>query len=180
MRLPHPFLAALAGLTLSVAASATLEDAGDDDVRFQATGPGGMSIRGEASGLDAKEADGKVTITVPLKDIKTGIGLRDRHLRKYLEVDQYPDAKLAVLRSKLTFPENDKDVRAAANGDFTLHGVTKRLRFSYKALRTGSDYHVQALATIDIRDYDIEVPCYLGVCVDPEVKLKVKFKLRDK
>jgi polyisoprenoid-binding protein YceI len=71
-------------------------------------------------------------------------------------------------------------VKAKGKGDFTLNDVTKKLPFSYKALRTGSDYHVQALATVDIRDFDIEVPCYLGVCVDPKVKLKVKFKLRDK
>lgn len=180
MKFAQPFLTVLAGLTLSVAASATLEDAGDVDVSFLAKGPAGMSIRGQASDLKAKEADGSVKITVPVSDLKTGIGLRDRHLKKDLEVSQYPDATLVVKRSDLTFPENDKDVRARATGDFTLHGVTKQLKFNYKALRTGSDYHVQALATIDIRDYKVEVPCYLGVCVDPEVKLKVKFKLRDK
>jgi polyisoprenoid-binding protein YceI len=171
--------AGLAALTLAFAASARLEDAGDVDVRFLATGPAGMTIKGEAGDLKASETDGTLSISVPLDNLKTGIGLRDRHTRKYLEADKYPKATLVVKRSSLKFPENDKSVTSTGNGDFTLHGVTKPLSFQYRAKRTGNDYHVQGLAKIDIRDYGIEVPCYLGVCVDPEVKLKVKFKLRE-
>lgn len=173
-------LALTAALTVSVAASAALEDAGDVEVRFLATGPAGMKINGDAPDLSAKEKDGKLTITVPVTNLKTGIGLRDKHLRKYLETSQYPNATLEIDREKLTFPENDKTVNGSATGNFTLHGVTKPLKFKYRASRTGSDYHVQGLATIDIRDHKVEVPCYLRVCVDPEVKLKVKLKLRDK
>lgn len=173
-------LAALSALLLlAVPASAKLVAAGDDDVRFLATGPAGMKIHGTAPSLGASEESGKLVIEVPLGNLKTGIGLRDRHLRGYLETKKYPKATLGVERSKLSFPANDKTVEGKATGDFTLHGVTKPLTFAYKALRTGSDYHVQALASVDIRDHDVTVPCYLGVCVDPVVKLKVRFKLRD-
>lgn len=180
MKKSRAALAALAALTVSLAASARFEGAGDVDVRFSVKGPAGMKINGEASDLKASEKNGKIKITVPVGDLKTGIGLRDKHLKKYLETDQYPEATLVVDRSSLSLPENDKTVTAKGKGDFTLHGKSKKLAFSYKALRTGSDYHVQALAQVDIRDFDIEVPCYLGVCVEPDVKLKVKFKLRDK
>ncbi|MFO0565090.1 MAG: YceI family protein [Polyangiaceae bacterium] len=179
MKFGRAVMATWLALSVSMAASAKLEDAGDVDVRFLATGPGGMEIKGEASGLKASETDGQLKIKVPVKDLQTGIGLRDSHLKKYLEVEQYPDATLEIDRSKLTFPENDQSVQSSATGDFTLHGKTKPVKFSYKANRTGSDYHVQALAKIDIRDFDIEVPCYLKVCVDPIVKLKIKFKLRE-
>jgi polyisoprenoid-binding protein YceI len=180
MRVARSALTLLAASTVSLAASATLVDAGDVDVRFLAKGPAGMKINGEGGDLTASEKDGKVKITVPVDNLKTGSGLRDRHLKKYLEAGTYPQATLIVDRSSLKFPENDKTVRSKGKGDFTLHNVTKKLSFEYKALRTGSDYHVQALATVDIRDYGIEVPCYLGVCVDPDIKIKVKFKLRDK
>ena len=139
-----------------------------------------MRIKGEGAGLTCSESGGKLKITVPVNNLKTGIGLRDRHLKRYLKADQHPNATLVVERSKLKLPGNDKEVEASATGDFTLNGETKPVKFSYKAARTGSDYHVQALATIDITDFKIEQPCYLRVCVDKEVKLKVKFKLRDK
>ena len=172
-------LAAAAGVTLSVAASAALVDAGDVDVHFLATAPGGMKINGTGGDLKANEADGKVTLTVPVGNLKTGIGKRDHHTWKALETDKYPNATLVVSRSKLKFPEDGKTTSGKALGDFTLHGVTKPLRFMYHAKRMGTDYQVQALSQIDITDYNIEPPCLLAVCVDKQVKIKVKFKLRD-
>lgn len=174
-------LVALAASVLSVSlvASAKLESAGDADVRALAVGPAGMKINCKSSDLKATEKDGKIVITAALTDIKTGIGLRDKHLRKYLSTDKNPNATLVVEKSKLKIPDDAKTARGSATGQLTLNGVTKPLKFTYKAKRTGSDYHVQALGEIDIREHKVEVPCYLGVCVKPEVKLKVKFKLRD-
>jgi polyisoprenoid-binding protein YceI len=171
---------ALSVLCVSLVASAKLQSVGDADIRALAVGPAGMKINCRSSQLEAEEKDGKLVISAGLTDIKTGIGLRDKHLRDYLETDKYPKAKLTVDKSKLKLPPNDKTTKGEATGQLSLHGVTKPFKFSYKANRTGSDYHVQGLAQIDLRDHDIKVPCYLGVCVQPEVKLKVKFKLRDK
>ena len=168
------------GLAIPMGASAKFESAGDDDVRFLALGPAGMKINGKASDLDATEKGGNIRIKVPVHDLKTGIGLRDKHLKKYIKSGSNKHAVLVVDRSKLKLPDDKKTVSGSATGSLTLAGVTKPLKFSYKAKRTGSDFHVQGRAKVDIRDHDIEVPCYLGVCVDPEVKIKVKFKLRDK
>ncbi|MBX3128317.1 MAG: YceI family protein [Polyangiaceae bacterium] len=169
-----------AALTVSAIASAALVSAGDEDVTFLAEGTAGMKINGKASSLSAREHNGVLRITVPVGDLKTGIGLRDRHLRGYLKTDKNPNATLQIDRAKLKLPADGKELRSSATGQFTIAGVTKPLKFTYKAKRTGSDYHVQALATVDIRDHDIEQPCWLRVCVEPDVKLKVKFKLRDK
>jgi polyisoprenoid-binding protein YceI len=167
-------------LSFSLVASAKLEGVGTPEVRALANGPGGMKIQCDSKDLKAEEKDGKIVLTAALTNIKTGIGLRDKHLRGYLKTDQHPNATLEVDKSKLKLPDDKKTTRGSATGQFTLHGVTKPVKFTYKAKRTGSDYHVQGLSEIDIRDFKIEVPCYLGVCVKPEVKLKVKFKLRDK
>lgn len=168
------------GLAIPLGASAKFESAGDEDVRFLALGPAGMKINGKASDLTASESGGKLKIKVPVDDLKTGIGLRDKHLKKYIKSNTHKTAVLEVDRSKLKLPGDKKTVTGSATGSLTLAGVTKPLKITYKAKRTGSDFHVQGRATVDIRHHDIEVPCYLGVCVDPEIKLKVKFKLRDK
>ncbi len=178
----RPILAATAvavALSFSLAASAKFVGIGDNDVKFLAVGPAGMKINGTGDKLKAKEKDGKITVSVPLSSLETGIGLRDKHLKKYLHAGDHPDAILVVERRKLKEPADKKTIKGSATGDFTLNGKTKPVRFRYKAKRTGSDYHVQGRATIDIRDFDIEVPCYLGVCVKPNVKIAVKFKLRD-
>jgi len=166
-------------LAFTAAASAKLVGIGESSSLFQATGPVGLKINGSASAATASENDGKIVVSISLSDIKTGIGLRDRHTKKYLKVDQYPNTTLVVERSKLTFPADMKAVSGDATGEYTLAGVKKPLSFHYDVNRTGSDYHVTAKAVIDIRRHGIETPCYLGVCVDPNVKIIVALKLRE-
>lgn len=169
----------LAGVTLAWSAQAALSSIGASEVQFRAVGPAGLTIEGKGSKLTASETDGSLTIVVPLSDVQTGIALRDDHLKKALKVGQHPQATLVVPRSQLSFPEDNQEKEGTATGQLTLHGVTKPKKFSYKVKRTGSDYHVQGRFDVDITEHNMEIPCYLGVCVDKEVKVKAKFKLRD-
>lgn len=171
------FLAA--GLTVAAVASAKLKVIDKPKVEFQAVGPAGLKIDGTGSTLSGSEEDGKLKLTAAINNLKTGIGLRDKHLKKAIDADKHPKAVLVVERSDLKMPDDKKTVSGKAAGQFTLHGVTKPLSFNYQAKRTGSDYHVQGNASVDITQFNIEKPCYLGVCVNKDVKIKVAFKLRD-
>src|SRR5688572_9745121 len=147
-------------------AEARLKDAGDLEVSFLAKGPAGMKIPGRADEGGATEEDGKIKLWVKVSSMgKTGIGLRDKHMRGYLTAKDCDDKGKVVLkvdRSKVKVPENDKTVEGTATGELTLNCVTKSQPFKYKAKRTGSDYHVQALFDVDIYEHDVK-PCYLGV-----------------
>ncbi len=171
--------ATFAGLTFALAAQAAFTGAGDTDVRFQAVGPAGLTIDGEGTGLKVSEDGGKLKLSAPLTGLKTGIELRDKHLKNYLHVADHPEATLVVDRSALKLPGDNEVVDSTATGQFTLNGVTQAVPFTYRAKRTGSDYHVQGRTEVNIEKFKIEKPCYLGVCVDPNVKVKVKLKLRD-
>lgn len=166
-------------LSYTLVATARLASIGESTSRFQAVGPAGLKINGSASQVSVAETDGRLTASVSLRDIKTGIGLRDRHTKKYLKVDAHPTTTLTIERAKLTFPADQKSAAGNATGDYILAGVRKPLAFQYDVKRTGSDYHVTARAVVDIRQHGIETPCYLGVCVDPNVKIIVSFKLRE-
>lgn len=173
-------LATLTALgSVALVASARLNSIGAAEVGFLAVGPAGLKINGHSDKLSASEKDGKLSVVAPLTHLKTGISLRDGHLRHYLDTEKYSNATLSVERSKLETPADNQVAQGSAVGRFTMHGVTKPVKFRYRAKRTGSDYHVQGLTQIDIRDFGVEVPCYLGVCVHPDVKIKVKFKLRE-
>jgi polyisoprenoid-binding protein YceI len=165
--------------TFSLLASADIKSNGPASVKFLAVGPAGLAINGTSSDLTASEKDGTLTIKAKLTNLKTGIGLRDKHLKGYLETEKYPEATLTVQRSALTVPGHNQTAERKSSGKLTLHGVTKPLKFDYQAKRSSSDYLVQGRTQIDIRDFGIEVPCYLGVCVKPDVKISVKFKLRE-
>jgi len=166
-------------LSCAAFAHAALTGIGDSSTGFLAKGPGGLKIDGTGSGAKASEAGGILTITAPVNKLKTGMSLRDDHLKKAINADKHPNATLAVPRTSLQFPEDGKAVTSSATGKFTLNGVTKDLKFDYKVTRTGSDYHVQGHSKLDITNFNIEKPCYLGVCVEKDVEIKVKLKLRE-
>lgn len=170
----------LCSTSFAAVAHAGLSGVGKSSVQFEAVGPGGLKIEGTGPTVKAVEKGGVLEVEAPLNSLKTGIELRDEHLKKALNASKHPKAKLSVKRSALKFPADKKSLQGSAKGKFTLNGTTKPMSFNYKVERTGSDYHVQGLATVDITKFNIEVPCYLGVCVDKDVKVKVKFKLRDK
>lgn len=171
----------LAGLSLAFAAHAGFSSAGDVEVKFQAKGPAGLKIDGDGASLSVSEKDGNIEFVASLEGLKTGIDMRDDHLKKALEVDKgHKQAKLVVARSSIKLPEDNKEVEGKTTAKFFLHGKEKSVPVDYKVKRTGSDYHVQGRTEINIEEFGIEKPCYLGVCVDPNVKIKTKIKLRDK
>ena len=185
---------AVSAMTYAVVASAKYKFAGDQGVQFLAHGPAGMKINGSSPDLKSEESEGKLVFKASLMNLNTNepTGLRDKELRKYLEVDKkvdnadpknpkhdFKNATLIVDSSAIKLPEDGKTSEGNATGKFTLHGVTKDLPFSYKVKRTGSDLHARASFKINIESHGVKKPCLVEVCVKPDVEVKVKFKLRE-
>jgi polyisoprenoid-binding protein YceI len=172
---------ALALFTVALAASAdTYDVVGTPDLGFTAVGPGGLKINGTANNLKAFEEGGKLVFKASLANIKTGIGLRDTHTKKYLGTDQWPDASLTIDKSAVKVPDDGKKSSGSVPGKFRLHGVTRDVKVAYSVERHGGDYSVDGHFGVDIEEHKIEKPCYLGVCVDTKVKVDAKFKLKQK
>lgn len=163
---------------LVASAAGELKKIGTAQVQFFALGPAGMKINGETNDLKVKDADGKLTLITKMGTFSTGIGLRDRHLKKYMETEKYPDVKLVVDKIKIKMPADKATSKGSVKGTLTLHGKTKDVSFDYQAKRMGSDYLVQGKFGVDIVNYGVEQPCYLGVCMETAVKMKASFKLR--
>jgi polyisoprenoid-binding protein YceI len=180
LRIVPRITATLAAVSFAAAtASAQLVHVGEPLVAFMATGPGGLQIKGHTTKLSVRDMPDELEITVPVTQLETGIGLRDRHLREHLHAEQHPAAKLVVKRAALAFPRDQQVGQGQAQGDFWLNGQKHPIQFSYQADRSGAQYQVQALATVDIRHHGLEAPCYMKLCVEPLVKLKVKFSVQD-
>lgn len=181
-------LASTLGFCLGLALSTSVADASfvarpDANVSFTAIGPAGMHIVGTTRDLAVQEdTQGLITITVRLTNLTTGIALRDKHMReKYLQVESYPTAVLKVPRSSLKLPGNSEGATFEREGTLTLHGKTKPVSFRYTAKNDGmSAYGVSGSMKIDMNDYGIETPKYLGVSVKPSVDLSVSFTAEDK
>lgn len=169
----------LAAALVASSASAALHEPTSANVTFKAKTNVYMSVDGRTDQLNASD-DGKVvTLSVPLASLKTGIGLRDKHLRETLDTEHFPNAELKVKRSALTFPADGSSKSASATGQLVIHGQSQPTEFSYRAERKGSDYKVSGSFSVNMTAHGIQPPSYAGVTVKPDVEVKASFRIKD-
>lgn len=160
-------------------------------------------IVGLSSGLDAtvvvntnditKNPMGKVK--VPISNIKTGIDLRDEHLRSemWLNADKYPYAEFqltGIKNSSTNKLADGKKVNATLIGKFNVHGVTKDVEvpasLTYykesektKAREKGNLLIASADFTIKLSDYGVQIPSMVVGKVNEDVKITTNFVASD-
>jgi polyisoprenoid-binding protein YceI len=172
-------LAVLAVALSPLAADAALSRAGDASIEFVAVGPAGLKIKGTTHDLTVVDQGADVTVKVPLGGLKTGISLRDNHMReKYLQVEKFPNAELTVPRASIKMPSGGS-VSADGQGTLSLHGQKKPVSFHYDAKKNGSVIHVIGTVHLNMNAFGIEVPSYAGVTVKPDVDVNVEFDAKD-
>lgn len=143
-------------------------------------GTAGLHIEGTTHELAISERDGELVFQVPLAGVDTSIGLRNRHMRGYLDTAHFPNAELNVARKAVVFPAPGKTTESDAPGMLSVHGVSKPCSIHYRVEQAGSgEFRVRGTTRIDMRDFGIDVPSYLGVHVDPGVGIQVDFSLHD-
>jgi polyisoprenoid-binding protein YceI len=172
-------LAVTIGLALFSAAAAdgALTAPRDTHVVFEAAGPAGMKIEGRTSDLNVVEdGGGNVAIAVSLTNLATGIALRDRHMKeKYLEVQKFPSATLTIARAALKVPAGGQQVAVDVPGSVQIHGQTRPVSVHYEAKGEGAASSARGAFHINMNDFGITVPTYLGVTVKPDVDVSASF-----
>ncbi len=160
---------------LSAVVSAAPARADDTEAVFTATGAGGLKFQGKTNEIRAVDEGDNLVVKVALRQLATGLALRDRHMKeKYLQVQQFPEAELKVARATLKVPA-DGEVSGEGTGRFSLHGKSKDLPFKYKAKRGKDGIAVEGSLHLNFGDFGVEVPSYLGVTVKPDVDVTAKF-----
>lgn len=132
-------------------------------------------------------------VKVDLRELKTGIGLRDKHLRgeMWLNTDEYPYAtfKLKKISGAESLTEGNP-VKVTFQGIFSVHGVSKEIsaegELTYikesektRASIKGNLLKVQADFQIKLSDYGISIPDIVVDKVDDNIKVSAKFIATD-
>lgn len=153
-------------------------------VEFDAVGwPSALKIRGQGGGLEGRlRVEGTAvsgTVAFDLEALTTGIAMRDRHMKeKYLETARYPRATFTVSRvaiDKVPASETFGPVTVPFGGTLSLHGVERPVAGEAKISRAGSKVTTAAAFEINIKDFGIEVPSYMGITVAEKVQVRVGF-----
>jgi polyisoprenoid-binding protein YceI len=110
----------------------------------------------------ANPANSKVTVTIPVGDLITGIPKLDEHLKSkdFFDVANFPTATFESTSVQLTGKDTAKVI-----GNFTLHGVTKLVTLDVKLNKIGENMmHKQTAgfgATTTLRRSDFGISSYL-------------------
>jgi polyisoprenoid-binding protein YceI len=176
--------ASVAAFVLSVSASlgaagqAAFGPVTEARVTFEASGPAGMKIEGTTGELRVSGSDATVVLAVPLANLTTGIALRDKHMKeRYLETATYPEATLSIARGELKLPSTGAGVEADVPGVLTLHGQSKRIAVHYDTKADGGSYTTHGRFHVNMSDFGVSPPSYLGVTVKPEVDVYASFRV---
>ena len=118
------------------------------------------------------------SLAVDLRSLDTGIGLRNDHMKeKYLEVDKgagYDKAVLSDIEVK-GLNADAPDGKGSFTGSLMLHGVKKTVSGPAEVRKAGAGLRVKASFPVNLPDYNIAEPRYLGVGVKNTVQVEVTF-----
>lgn len=148
----------------------------DATVEFLAIGrPSLIKIKGESKKLEISNIQNNfVEFKIPLDDFDTGIKLRNQHMKeKYLETGKFPFAVLNIIDLE-KFRAAEMNQTNKFKADLGLHGEKKSIEVEYK--KTGAK-SFESNFEINITDFKIAVPSYMGVTVTEKIQVKVKLEL---
>jgi polyisoprenoid-binding protein YceI len=119
---------------------------------------------------------------IDLNTLKTGIGLRDSHMREnYFETDKYPFAEFTGKIAQVLDLNAGKKLPVRALGAFKMHGVEKQIEVAgfLTKLQNGK-IELDADFTIKLSDYKISIPSLIFYELAEEQKVTIKAILTEK
>ena len=134
------------------------------------------SVSGTIVADATKVSASKVDLSIDLASLDTGIALRNHEMReRYLQTSRFPNAtfKSVSIDGPASIAANQPaDIKIA--GDFTLHGVTKRLTLPVRVvLLPDNRIHVTSTFNVHMPDFDIHVPKNILVTVDDMIPVRL-------
>lgn len=119
---------------------------------------------------------------IDLNTLKTGIGLRDRHMREnYLETKKYPFAEFTGKINGQVKLQKGQSKLLNASGTFKIHGKEKSIVVPGK-ITWISDSEIQLEATFKVllSDYNIDIPSVIFYELSEEQIISIKANLKQK
>ncbi len=127
----------------------------------------------------------KGEISISTASLKSGIALRDKHIRSadWLDAENYPDITFEIKEVKDVKQIDKQTVAVTLIGDFTVHGVTKEVESKAKLIyleesemtkmkMPGDLLSVRASFNINLSDFGVEHMA-LGKKVSDEIEVNV-------
>ena len=117
---------------------------------------------------------------IDLNTLKTGIGLRDRHMREnYLETKKYPFAEFTgKIRENIELTVGQSK-NVTAFGKFKIHGVERQIEVPGKLTKISENQlQLEAEFMVLLGDYKIPIPSVMFYELSEEQRVTIKAILK--
>ncbi len=117
-----------------------------------------------------------------LNTLKTGIGLRDRHMREnYLETKKYPFAEFSGMIQEPFTLQIGESREVTAKGKFKIHGVEKNISVPGKLTAVSdSELRLEAEFKLMLTDFNISIPSVMFYELSEEQVVTINSLLKKK
>jgi polyisoprenoid-binding protein YceI len=130
----------------------------------------------------------KAELKVEVASIKTGVKLRDEHLRgeDWLDAKRHPHAKFVVTRVEgLKQLKPNETAKATVYGKFFLHGVTRDVKSDVQVRLTSAPGEPDQLRVVGsfkvkLEDHKVSVPSIVALKVAPELEVNIDIRAKAK
>ena len=134
------------------------------------------AVNGSIVADAGKPAASSVTIAIDMGSLDTGVALRNREMKDlYLQTGKFPTASfksVSVAGPASVAVGTPADINVT--GDFTLHGVTKRMTIPVRVLLLADGrLHATSNFKVKMPDFGINVPHNILVTVEDMVPVRL-------
>ncbi|WP_192347642.1 YceI family protein [Algoriphagus sp. Y33] len=120
---------------------------------------------------------GEAVFLIPIAAFEFRKSLMKEHFNEnYLESDKFPEAYFRGKISGYTRGSSQSD--AVAEGELTIHGVTKPVKIQGTITEKSGKIEMQAVFNVVLEDYDIEIPRLMFQNIAEEVEVSIKFEFK--
>ncbi|TGE10618.1 YceI family protein [Hymenobacter fodinae] len=122
---------------------------------------------------------GQLAFSIPIRSFEFKRSLMQEHFNEnYLESERYPKATFSGRLLQVNLPElreaASKVQSVTAEGDLTIHGVTRRVQVPGTLQLQNGQLLVQATFNVAPADYKIEIPALVRDHIAKNVQVKVR------
>lgn len=183
--------AAEMGSTRASGAALPLVEVSGGTVKFAvATNVPAVSVHGESEALKGRvrvrqspsgAALEELEAIVPVLSLKTGMSLRDEHMRKQIfttAAGQVPDLRFVSRRGACAPAAPGQETKCRLEGELTIRGTTRPFAMLVSVSEKNGGFRVTGDGEVKLSAYSIARPSQLMVTTADVVKLQVAFVAR--
>jgi polyisoprenoid-binding protein YceI len=117
-------------------------------------------------------------VEAPVATLRTGSGLRDRDLRKTMEVERYPTMRYDLSGAAVQSVAGTDSITLVLHGTLHLHGVSRPVDVPATVVRSADGAEVTGTFPLDLADYQIRELTKMGGLLKMHERIEVHVALR--